>query len=76
MMEKILDLLMSFVKEDEGKLDLASFPLRNTTTSAHLLLKAENVVASGIEVSRMFLEKWDCFQNFVWKMESTWKKQV
>jgi len=64
MMEKIFDLLMSFVKEDEGKLDLASFPLRNTTASAHLLLKTENVVASGIEVSQIFLEKMGLLSKF------------
>ncbi|KAF2960574.1 MULTISPECIES: carboxylating nicotinate-nucleotide diphosphorylase [unclassified Thermotoga] len=63
-MEKILDLLMNFVKEDEGKIDFASFPLRNTTASAYLLLKTENVVASGIEISQMFLEKVGLFSKF------------
>ncbi|AJG40840.1 MULTISPECIES: carboxylating nicotinate-nucleotide diphosphorylase [Thermotoga] len=57
-MEKLLEILSSHVREDEGNLDIASFPLRNTTSRATVFLKTENVVASGIELAQRFLEKY------------------
>lgn len=56
--EKLLEILSSHVREDEGNLDIASFPLRNTTSRATVFLKTENVVASGIELAQRFLEKY------------------
>jgi len=49
-MERVIDLLLGWVKEDEGYLDLASFPLRGTHTNAHVILKTPNVVVSGIGI--------------------------
>ena len=62
--EKLLDILVSHVKEDEGGLDIASFPLRNMTSKAAVVLKSENVVASGIELAQKFLERYHLASKF------------
>ncbi|PLV60306.1 carboxylating nicotinate-nucleotide diphosphorylase [Thermotoga sp. KOL6] len=56
-MDRLIRILMKQVEEDEGSIDLASFSLRGIKTEASIILKTENVVASGIEIIQQFTER-------------------